>query len=186
MRTFLFWHRPLAETPPADYERALLAYHQSLDGMVSPGFVGSATARLDAVPWLGGEPGYEDWYLVDSSAALDPLNEAGVAPERWERHAAVARQMAVGHGGLYAHLWGASAPGAAVQGLWLTRPRGIDFEAPLRALYDATPGVIGCWRKQLVLGPAPEFLFLSADATAPPLPEGWHLRAIARTPLWLA
>jgi hypothetical protein len=86
MLAFLFWHRPSRCVAQGDYETALTAYHRSLVGMPSPGFQRSLSVGLDGVPWLDGRDGYEDWYLVESSAALDPLNEAGVAPSAVTRY----------------------------------------------------------------------------------------------------
>ncbi len=186
MLAFLFWHRPSGGVSTAAYRAALTAYHRSLVGMDCRGFHGSFSAAVEAVPWLDGRDGYEDWYLVESSAALDRLNEAGIAPERHALHDAIAAPMAVGHGGLYRHLWGDDTPAPDGAGLWLSRPRGIDFEAPLRAISGALPGSVGAWRKQLVLGPAPEFLLVGDAIGAPAMPEGWRATTLPRRAVYPA
>jgi hypothetical protein len=45
---------------------------------------------VDAVPWLGGRAGYEDWYLLDNYAALGRLNQTAVTGLPQPLHDAVA------------------------------------------------------------------------------------------------
>jgi hypothetical protein len=79
MLAYLFWHRPYATTTVKQYEEALLRFQQHLGQQHPPGFRGSASFRVAALPWLGNRTGYEDWCLLDGSWALDPLNAFAVA-----------------------------------------------------------------------------------------------------------
>ena len=78
-----------------------MRFQQRLGQQQPPGFGGSASFRVAALPWLGNRPGYEDWYLLDGSWALDPLNAFAVAGPVMNAHDAAAAQ-----GGLYALVWG--------------------------------------------------------------------------------
>ena len=82
MTAYIFWHRPYPDIETAAYEQALIAFHRDLAARGCAGFQGSATYRITETPWLGKQPGYEDWCFVESSAALDPLNEAAVTPAK--------------------------------------------------------------------------------------------------------
>jgi hypothetical protein len=79
MLAYLFWHRPYSTTTTKQYEEALLRFQQHLRQQDPPGFRGSASFRVAALPWLGNRAGYEDWCLLDGSWALDPLNSFAVA-----------------------------------------------------------------------------------------------------------
>lgn len=172
MRTYLFWHRPRASVDARAYEQALMSFHRALAEQSPPGFRGSASYRIPAAPWLGKERGYEDWYLIDGSWALDPLNEMAAAGPMMPSHNAAAAEMETGYGGLYSLISGAADLPERRMQTWLTRPRGIPWKPALEALRRAHPG-IACWRRQMVLGPAPEFLVTSPfDHTVDP-PKGW-------------
>ncbi len=181
MTAYLFWHRPFAGVGRDAYEAALTGFHRALVARGCPGFRGSATYRISETPWLDGEAGYEDWNFVESSAGLDPLNRRAVAPDMWEVHAGISGKTEVGHGGIYYHILGEADPRELTRTLWLTRPRGIRYEAPLRALAARVKGPLSVWRKQMVLGPAPEFALLGDSGLALDLPEGWAARSVERS-----
>ncbi len=42
-------------------------------------------------------------------------------------------------------------------------------------------GPVSVWRKQMVLGPAPEFALLGDDSLALDLPEGWTAQTVERS-----
>lgn len=179
MLAYLFWHRPYPSCEAAQYEAQLLRFHRQLAAAPPPGFRGSAAFRIPPVPWLGGEGGYEDWCLVEGSWALDPLNNFAVTGAMERPHNDVAAQMDVGHGGLYRLMWGEAAL-TGESATWLTRPRGIDWRAALEPLHRQVPGAV-CWRRQMVLGPAPEFLIAAPAGAAVTPPEGWTALKVART-----
>lgn len=122
---------------------------------------------MAGAPWLSGE-GYEDWYLVEGSAALDPLNEAAVGPALHEAHDAAAALTGEACAGLYrlAAGTGGLEGGSA---LWLGKPRATSYAAfyELLAPSSGAPGA-GLWRRQLVLGPTPEFCLRGAAAVELP------------------
>lgn len=111
MLAYVFWHRPRKGVDPAAYETALVAFHRALAEEALDGVHGSACYAA------GG--GYEDWYFIEASFALDTLNTAAVSGRMTEHHhaaAALAGEMSAG-------------------------------------LYREAEGT---WRRQMVLGPAPE------------------------------
>jgi hypothetical protein len=102
---YVFWHRPAPAV--AGYESGLVAFHEALRAHPPTGFRSSRSFRLDAAPWLAGEgTPYEDWYVVDSWAALGALNLGAVSGARSTPHDAVARLSREGAGGVYAPVRG--------------------------------------------------------------------------------
>src|SRR5207302_5828718 len=121
--------------------------------------------------------GYEDWYLVEDYAALGVLGGAAVGRGHRTAHDEAARRLGTGAGGLYAlvegersevgECAGLESVGAATHAVWVARsPRSRD-------------GVVGellgdgmdrrhasLWRRQLVLGPAPEYCLLASELPA--------------------
>jgi hypothetical protein len=112
---------------------------------------------------------YEDWYLVEGSFALDPLNEVAVSPALGPPHDQAARG-ASGAGGLYRLRSGLPAPRDGVVH-WLSKAR-TDTRTSARASRPTRCSGAGRWW----LGPAPEFL-LEWDRA----PEGVDAVAAART-----
>jgi len=139
MLAYLFWHRPHSTTTVKQYEEALLRFQQHLGQQDPPGFRGSASFRVADLPWLGNQPGYEDWCLLDGSWALDPLNSFAVAGPVVSAHDAAATQMEDGYGGLYALVWGEPALPERSTTVWLTRPRGIQWRPVLGHCASAIP-----------------------------------------------
>lgn len=184
MLAYLFWHRPYPETSAAAYEAALLGFHRQLAEARPIGFQASAAYRITPTPWLGEREGYEDWYLVDASWALDPLNRGAVTGVVEAAHAAIAALMEVGYGGLYAQVWGELTRPRDSRVAWLSRPRGIRYEPILDGLRDRLGGALSCWRRQMVLAPAPEFALVGPPSLDPTPPPGWQARVIERVCLW--
>jgi hypothetical protein len=137
---YLFWHRPRAGVDAADYEGRLREFLGSLD-------VPAASFRLDALPF-GAGGGYEDWYLVEDWTALGVLNRAAVSGRPGPAHDAVAELADAGWGGIYELVRGPAEPPAGAR--WADRP---DGDAP------------AVWRRQLVLGPAPEFCLAAPQSS---------------------
>ena len=106
MLAYVFWHRPREGVEEAAYEAALVDFHAGLDGEALEGVHGSATFALDGLPWLGGA-GYEDWYFVEASFALDTLNQAAVTGSLGEKHRAIAELTGPMTAGLYRLVEGA-------------------------------------------------------------------------------
>jgi hypothetical protein len=178
MLAYLFWHRPYATTTVKQYEEALLRFQQHLGQQHPPGFGGSASFRVAALPWLDNRPGYEDWCLLDGSWALDPLNAFAVAGPVTSAHDAAAAQMEDGHGGLYALVWGEPVLPERSTAVWLTRPRGVQWTPVLDTLRQHPQATL--WRRQMVLGPGKEFALIVPPGTNVAAPAGWSALAIER------
>ena len=172
MIAYLFWHRAYPTTTVEQYEEALMRFQQRLGQQQPPGFGGSASFRVAALPW-------QDWCLLDGSWALDPLNAFAVAGPVMSAHDAAAVQMQEGHGGLYALVWGEPVLPERSTAVWLTRPRGIQWRATLDSLRTQLPGTT-LWRRQMVLGPGKEFALIVPPGLDVAAPAGWSALAIER------
>jgi len=182
MLAYLFWHRPYARVDRRRYEAAIERFQSDLKAAKPPGFVDAASFAIEPVAWLGGLPGYEDWYLLEGAWAIDPLNGFAIAGHVQAPHDDVAALMEEGHGGLYADTGGATVFAAQSTVHWLTRPRGIQWQPALDAVRAHCPRA-NIWRRQMVLGPAPEFAVEVPDETAIDIPSGWQSRRVQRVRL---
>ncbi|MBO0689062.1 MAG: hypothetical protein J2P40_05745 [Candidatus Dormibacteraeota bacterium] len=145
---YLFWHRPERSD---GYEDAVRVFHARLWAAL-PTLRGSASYHVRGLPWLDGTEGYEDWYLLPGFGELAALNEAAVSDAVREAHDRAALASAWGAGGLYATIHGEPDLDARVV-TWLTKPRDVSYPEFFASL-PPTPCLL---RRQLVLGPAPEF-----------------------------
>jgi len=181
MLAYVFWHWPATGIAPAEYERMQRAFHLALAEAGVAGFRGSTSFRLDGqAPWLGGSPAYADWYLVDGSAVLDPLNEAAVSGMRRGSHDVLAHAMGAGS---LLHLSDTAADVAGARwATWLSKPTGMPYDpfyqrlAPVRGRDG-----VSLWRRQMVLGPTPEFCLLSHELLE--LPPGFVALALRLDPI---
>jgi hypothetical protein len=200
---YLFWHRPRDAAATAAYERALIAFHRSLARVPPVGFLGSVALRVAQLPWqspgftepsLPGEEGgggYEDWYFVEDYGALGVLNEAAVGRGHRTAHDDVARRSGPSAGGLYGLIEGHCPPPLEETSLavWVTGPpRPGRYELGDLLGDGIDPRCASLWRRQLVLGPAPEFCLLApkqpAGVSPGRLPDGWQATALRRETLW--
>jgi len=200
---YVFRHWPRLTVSPAAYEGAIWAFHQAVAGPGVPGLISSTVFRVARAPWLpAGRTGYEDWYLLEDSAAIDGLNEAAVAGTSRDPHNRVAGMVQSGLGALYrlargeAHLgvrpesrtqsreaaqtWGlgrspsvtgfpAVLLGSAWQAAWFPKPRGMSYDELYRLVEPLVTAGRSLWRRQMVLGPPPEFgLLAPGSITLPP------------------
>lgn len=159
MLAYVFWHWPQPSIPPSSYVDHLADFHRTLASNKPPGFQKSIVFRIRGANWLNtnGEA-YEEWYLLDDSAAMDPLNDAAVSGACEEPHNRVAREAADGTGGLYRFRAGHEDLSQSRFAVWLSKPNGVsynDFYAALEPL-TSQPGV-GLWGRQMTLGPTSEF-----------------------------
>jgi hypothetical protein len=151
MLAYVFWHRPAAATDASAYEDAQRAFHAAIE-------VPSASFRIEWLPF-GEGGGYEDWYLVKNWAAIGDLNANAVDPVRRGAHDCVASQAAAGWGAVYELVRGMAEIPVGIE--WLDKPRGEPSENFIASLpHDSV------WRRQLVLGPAPEFCGATATSEA--------------------
>jgi hypothetical protein len=148
---YVFWHRPGDGVDSAEYEQGLQAFHRELD-------CPSASFRLERLPFVT-DGGYEDWYLAETWAALGKLNERAVDARHRSAHDRVAARTARGWGGVYGLLRGEDQIPAGTE--WFDKPHGESSESFLASQADET-----IWRRQMVLGPAPEFCAATAATAA--------------------
>ena len=179
MLAYIFWHRPFPHIDSKRYEESIVRFQSDLVRQPPPGLRAAASFRIELVPWLSNHAGYEDWYLLEGSWAMDPLNGFAVTGPRQSSHDHLAAQMAEGAGGLYTYAGGEilRAPQSTVY--WLTRPRGIHWQADIAPLRDRWRDVV-VWRRQMVLGPAAEFAVEVRGDLEIEVPPGWQLRCCVK------
>jgi len=173
MLAYVFSHRPAGGVDIAVYEAALKRFHAALASAPPAGFVRSSTFKVG--------DRYSDWYLVESSTALDVLNAAAVSGGRTPAHDDAARMAVDGVGKLYSLISGepAAGPGFEIQ---FSKPAGVayaDHYARLRP-YSGLPGV-SLWRRMMVLGPPPEFCMLAPAEIE--LPGEYRREVLRRDPI---
>lgn len=163
MLAYVFWHWPQASVDRDAYVRHLIAFQETLAVNKPAGFRESVVFRIRGASWLKTQgEAYEEWYLLDDSAAIDPLNEGAVSGACLEPHNRVAREAADGAGGLYRFRMGNENLRESRFATWLRKPNGVsyqEFYAGLETIISQ-PGV-GLWARQMTLGPTTEFCFHS-------------------------
>jgi hypothetical protein len=161
MLAYVFAHQPAEDADIAAYEEALRRFHQELAKSGPAGFVASTTFRL--------AEGYSDWYLVQSSAALDFLNEAAVSGSRAAHHDAAAGMAASGTGKLLMLAQGEATLSAGHETLF-AKPAGMSYADLYARLqpFSSGPGA-GLWRRMMVLGPPPEFCLVTTSPVELPV-----------------
>ena len=165
MLAYVFAHWPGDAAHAADYEGRLLEFHEALARGGGEGFLKSVVFRV--------EVGYEDWYLVEGSFALDPLNEAAVSLRMRPAHDAVAHAAGGGLGSLFRLHTGVPRWDSGTVA-WLSKPRGETYPD----FYSRFPPETVIWRRQLVLGGPTEFL-LEGDP-----PDGLTAQRVRREVLF--
>jgi hypothetical protein len=174
MLAYVFWHRPYSQVEQKAYEGSIVRFQDDLKREPPPGLIDASSFAIGAVPWLGGRSGYEDWCLLEGSWAMDPLNAFAITGARRPSHDHVAAQADDSCGGLYAHAGGeiVQAPQSTVY--WLTRPRGIQWQAAIAPVRAKCPQAV-IWRRQMVLAPATEFAVEVPGEMDIEVPSGWQL-----------
>ena len=173
MLAYVFFHSAGPDVEPGTYEAALRRFHAALAAEPIPGFISSTTYRIGT--------SYADWYRVENSAALDPLNEAAVKGSRSSPHDAVAYMSADFAGKLMSLKSGRGATEAGFE-IRLSKPAGIGYAEFYELLKPWTDRVeVSLWRRMMVLGPAPEFCLVAPSAHA--LPAEMRPEVLRREPL---
>jgi hypothetical protein len=163
MLAYVFWHWRYPYVDKAVYQQRLIDFHETLRTQKPSGFQYSTVFQIEHVPWAGGDAEvHEEWYVVDNSAALDPLNEAAITGPCEQPHHQIARYAAGGTGGLYQLRAGEPDLSATRVALWFAKPPGITYENLHNMLQSEIQQVAGgLWGRQMTLGPAPEFCWHS-------------------------
>jgi hypothetical protein len=164
---YVLWHVARAGVAARDYESAHQAFHDLLWESGVAGLAGLRVHALPVIPWLASQaPGYEDWHLLEDSAALDRLNEAAITKARQLPHDRIAALADEGIAGLYGLRAGSLIEPAVAY--WLSKPAGMryaEFDRSLAPLVER-----GCclWGRRMTLGPTPEFcLHAPGEITLP-------------------
>ena len=172
MLAYVFWHWPQSQITRGSYLEHLADFHRTLAANKSTGFQRSVVFGIHGANWLNTtSEAFEEWYLLDDSAAMDPLNDAAVSGVCEEPHNRVAREAADGTGGLYRLRTGHEDLAQARFAVWLSKPNGVtypDFYTVLQPI-TSQPGV-ALWGRQMTLGPTTEFCIHSS--TPLQLPAG--------------
>src|SRR5712692_1523193 len=102
MLAYVFWHWRSSHIEKTAYQKSLIDFHEALRTQQPKGFYYSMVFELEHAPWID-SPGevYEEWYMLQNSAALDILNQAAITGACQEPHNQVAKGAAGGAGGLY-------------------------------------------------------------------------------------
>lgn len=198
MLAYVFWHWPQPAVERADYRSRQQAFHAALAADPSPGFLRSFSHAVSGAPWAAdGAEAYEDWYLTDGSAALEPLNAAAISASRTAPHDAAAAVAAGGTAGLFTLRLGEPIAEPRHE-YWFAKPAGMRYDALFAALApvmgapagsaaidDGTGdgsgngngnGGAALWGRFMTLGPSPEFcLQTSAPVVLPPPIEAREL-----------
>jgi hypothetical protein len=170
---YVFSHRPAGGVGIAAYEDSLRRFHAALASASPDGFISSATFRT------GGA--FSDWYLVESSSALDALNAAAVSGARTPVHDAAARMAADSSGKLLSLASGQPSMEAGFE-VRFSKPAGTSYKDLHVRLQRWTSGPrVSLWRRMMVLGPPPEFTILTPSEIE--LPADMHPEVFRRDPI---
>ena len=178
MLAYVFWHWPQPSIDRDTYEDHVREFQQTLAANKSVGFQQSVVFCIRGASWLNtSDDAYEEWYLLDDSAAMDRLNEAAVSGACEEPHNRVAREAADGTGGLYRLREGVERLDRAKFAIWLSKPAGVTYKTFYSDMQSLTsqPGV-ALWGRQMTLGPTTEFCIHSQSPIQ--LPQGYSGHSI--------
>ena len=185
MLAYVFWHWRYSHVDKTAYQKRIIDFQEMLCTHKPSGFQYSTVFQIEHVPWgRGDNEMYEEWYVLDNSAALDVLNEAAVTRHCKEPHKQVARDAAGGTGGLYRLYAGEPDLATARIALWFSKPSGMTYENFYRILQPEVQQSAGSlWQRQMTLGPTPEFRWHSPEDHR--LPETFEYLKVPLTQTWL-
>ena len=183
MLAYVFWHWRRPQVSAAAYEALQRRFHLALAAAPPAGFRRSCSLAIAGAPWAsGGGEAYEDWYLVEGSEALVPLNAAAVTASRQEPHDAAAAAADGGTAGLYRLRLGTAAgpPGSAS---WFSKPAGMSYGELFTSLEPVVQAErAALWGRQMTLGPALEFCLHAPSPV--PLPAPLVPTTLGCRPVW--
>lgn len=184
MLAYVFWHWPVPQVDEHTYQEYLINFHRVLAAHKPNGFHYSRVLLAEQAPWLGRNgAGYEDWHVVENSAALDPLNDGAVTGSCQEPHNQVARLAGGGTGGLYRLRFGEARLPSVRFAYWFSKPANMSYAT----LFDLLQPLVeqaaqSLWVRQMTMGPALEFCLHSPEEFA--LPDTLHALKIPVNQVW--
>ena len=183
MLAYVFWHCRKPSIARADYEASLQRFHRVLAEHAPPGFSHSVCLAMNGGAWANdGGDAYEDWYLVDGSSALDPLNDAAISGRRQAPHDTAAAGAAGGTAGLYRLRHGDAAADPRIA-YWFAKPAAWSYAQLYEQLGDVIArGGAALWGRQMTLGPALEFCLHVREPCS--LPPDLRAQAIPLRRVW--
>lgn len=183
MLAYVFWHVPKSTAVQSEYEARLKAFHQALRIQPPKGLITSISAHLLSIPWLDDDAGYEDWYILTDSAALDVLEKQSVTGPLEQSHHAIASQAAKGVAGLYKPIDDDITAFSSATSVWFSKPEGVSYASLFSRLKKIEPNIPSfLWQRKLTLGPTPEFCLLGKGPDL--LPYGWSSTLLVRRPVF--
>src|SRR5262245_2474152 len=161
MLAYVFWHWPRFDADVALYQTNLRSFHRTLGANAPPGFHHSTVFSVKGADWLDTTgPVFEEWYLLDNSAAMDQLNDAAVTGACEKPHSVVAKDAAGGTAGLYHLRRGAADLSKKRFGVWFSKPEGMSYKDFFARIDDEHLARVALWQRQMTLGPTREFCLL--------------------------
>jgi hypothetical protein len=160
---YVFWHQKIDSVTSSDYEHTLKEFHEKLSQARIRGYLGSMSFKIEGARWMGSKmSGYEDWYYLTDSGVIDILNVGAVTGNMFPIHNNASGLATGMHAGLY-QLKSPSANNTESSWcIWFSKPSGMSYD-DLNKMISSTVPVqnIDYWRRQMVLGPTPEFCIMS-------------------------
>ena len=173
MLAYVFSHRPAEGVDISKYEESLRDFHAALALAAPSGLMSSRTFRTG--------DSFSDWYMVESSAALDVLNMSAVSGARTAVHDAAARMAAGGVGKLFKLHAGEYFSGSGFE-VRFAKPAGMTYvDLYTRLQRWTTVPEVSLWRRMMVLGPPPEFSLVTPSQLT--LPADMHPEVLRREPI---
>lgn len=164
MLAYILWHWPDPSTEQRIYIEKLISFHETLAAVKPRGFHHSTVYVVNGATWLENADGvFEEWYLLENSAAMDVLNEAAVTGVCEQPHNSVARAAAGGTGGLYRLESGESELRSKRIAYRFSKPTGVSYSEFIDSIEKVSGPGTALWLRQMTLGPGPEFCLLASN-----------------------